>query len=195
MVGASGATAPVPVATAQAPAAPVVAVVLPPNPAPPVVQAATDQPAAQRQDPASMLAADYREGLLTFVADHVTLKKALDLIGSKTGASIDLAPDMASELIAARLGPATPNEVLSALLDSPKIDYIILGSSTQGGIQKVVVRRKQGFGRQPMAVAAMSRPAANTAVQDEIEAQNQTPAASPVNEATSGQQDGPPPKE
>jgi hypothetical protein len=142
-----------------------------------------------------MVAADYRDGLLTFVADHVTLKKALDLIGSKTGASIDLAPEMASELIAARLGPATPNEVLSALLDSPKIDYIILGSNTQGGIQKVVVRRKQGFGRQPMAVAAMSRPAANTAVQDETEAQNQTPAASSANEVTPGQQDGPPPAE
>jgi hypothetical protein len=100
---------------------------------------------------------------LTLVADHAPLGKVLELVAAKTGASIEVAPDLASELVAARLGPATPNEVLHSLLDSPKLDYIILASGTDGSVQKVVVRRRQSFGRQPIgSFAASNQPAAGT---------------------------------
>jgi hypothetical protein len=135
-----------------------------------------------------MVLADYRGGMLTLVADRATLKKTLDLIASKTGASIDLAPELASELVAAQMGPATPNEIVSALLDSPRFDYIVMGS--QGGIQKVVVRRRQGFGRQPMAAPA-ARPAANNQGQSEA-AQEQAQPQTTSDETPQAQQDSPP---
>jgi hypothetical protein len=140
-----------------------------------------------------MVLADYRQGMLTLVADRAPLKKVMALIASKTGATIDVAPELWSELVVAKLGPATANEIVSTLLDGPKIDYFILGSNTQGGIQRVVVRRKQGFGRQPMAMAAAARPAENTANQAPGEAaQEQAQAQTPSDESTPAQ-DGPPP--
>jgi len=187
-VGAVPAVAPiaaVPVAAAvpQAVAAPVTLVAVSPAPAPQPAVAGSNTDS----EPTGMVLADYRQGLLTLVADRTTLKKALDMVASKTGATIDLAPELASELIAAKLGPATPNEVVAALLDSPKFDYIILGSGTPGGIQKVLVRRRQGFGRQPVTVATAPQPAATDAGQE------QSPTSTTSEETAPAQQDGPPP--
>ena len=166
------ATAPRPIAATIAPAppvmdapvaaSPVVAAAIPASSSP-IAQPAAVQPAEASSAPSPMAAADYRQGLLTLVADHAPLGKVLELVAAKTGASFEVAPDLASELVAARLGPATPNEVLHALLDSPKLDYIILASGTDGSVQKVVVRRRQSFGRQPIgSFAASSQPAAGT---------------------------------
>ena len=52
----------------------------------------------------------------------------LKLISAKTGATIDVAPELQNEPVVAQIGPKAIQEVMSVLLDSPKIDYIIMGS-------------------------------------------------------------------
>lgn len=149
------------------------------------------------------MAVDYRQGQLSLVADHAPLGKLLALVAAKTGATIEVAPEMAQELVAARLGPATPNEVLSALLDGPKLEYIILGSDSPGGVLKVIVRRSKNFIGQPaMAALYAPRPTSSNANWTNGQAaqeQSQTAAQAPVAEATqtdetaAPQQDNPPP--
>jgi hypothetical protein len=86
-------------------------------------------------------AVDYRAGQLSVVAENAELGKLMRLIGNKTGAQIDVAADIANELVMAHLGPASPNEVLTALLDSSHLTYIMIGEDK---VSKVVIRRRYG---------------------------------------------------
>lgn len=103
-----------------------------------------------------LAAVDYRKGLLSVVSDHATLDKVLKLVGGKIGATIEISNDLAKEAVVAQLGPASPSEVLRGLLDSPTVDYIIMGGDE---VKQVIVRRRQTFGRQPLAMAMPARQA------------------------------------
>lgn len=137
-------------------AIPTAALVQRPDP-PLIVPAAPPAPSA---DPAGALAVAFTQGKLTIAAENVGLGRLLKLIGSKTGAEIECAPEIASEPVVARLGPGIPSEVLTALLTSPRIDFIVMGSDDQGLVQRVVVRRRASFGREPMASAPPVQPQA-----------------------------------
>jgi hypothetical protein len=96
----------------------------------------------------SAAAVDYANGKLTVVADHASLGTVLKLIGAKTGATVDLAPELQSEPVVARLGPDSVHEVLSRLLDSPRIDYIVFGTVDEpSGLQRILVRRRNALGQ------------------------------------------------
>jgi hypothetical protein len=96
----------------------------------------------------SAAAVDYANGKLTVVADHASLGTVLKLIGAKTGATVDLSPELQSELVVARLGPDSVHEVLSRLLDSPRIDYIVFGTGDEpSGLQRILVRRRNASGQ------------------------------------------------
>lgn len=97
------------------------------------------------------VAVEFRQGQLTVAADDANLGKVLSLIGEKTGANIEIAPEVASEPVAARLGPGAPSEILTVLLSSPSLDFIIIGSDAQGMVQRLVVRKRASFGREPVA--------------------------------------------
>lgn len=100
-----------------------------------------------------LAAVDYRQGKLSVVAEHANLGKVLELIGAKTGASIEVAPEVASESVIARLGPGSFHQVLTQLLNSPRLDYIVMGSDDDAPVlQTVVVRRRGHFGGLAAAV-------------------------------------------
>lgn len=106
--------------------------------------------------PEPMAAVNYTQGQLTVVSQNASLGTVLKLISTKTGAVIDIAPELQNEPVIAQIGPSAVREVMTALLDSPKIDYIIMGSgNASGGIEKILVRTRQSFGRN---VIPMSRP-------------------------------------
>jgi hypothetical protein len=84
---------------------------------------------------------EYRGGLLSVVAENAELGKLMRIIGTRTGAQIDVGADVANELVMAHLGPASPNEVLTALLDSSHLTYIMIGEDK---VSKVVIRRRYG---------------------------------------------------
>ena len=86
------------------------------------------------------------------VAENAPLGFVLNMIAAKTGAVVDLAPELQNEPVVARLGPGPVREVLTELLDSPRIDYIVLGGSDEGDrLQRVVVRIRHSMGVFAMA--------------------------------------------
>jgi len=133
-----------------------------PQPAPTSIAASVPAPTPQpvvspAPSPEPMAAVNYTQGQLTVVSQNASLGTVLKLISTKTGAVIDIAPELQNEPVIAQIGPSAVREVMSALLDSPKIDYIIMGSgNASGGMEKILVRTRQSFGRN---VIPMSRPA------------------------------------
>jgi len=98
-------------------------------------------------------AVDYSHGQLTVVSERATLGQVLKLVAAKTGGVIDVAPELQNEPVMARLGPGPVREVLTGLLDSPKVDYIIMGTGDgPSSLERIVVRTRQSFGRMTIAM-------------------------------------------
>ncbi|HWG39619.1 MAG TPA: hypothetical protein VN658_03650 [Candidatus Acidoferrales bacterium] len=107
-----------------------------------------------------MAAVKYAQGQLTVVSQSASLGTVLKLISAKTGAVIDLAPELQNEPVVAQIGPSGVREVMTALLDSPKIDYIIMGSGNEsGGMERILVRTRHSFGRTAIAMSQPAQPA------------------------------------
>ncbi len=126
------------------------------------------------------------------VAEKAELGKVLQMLGSKTGASVEVAPEIAAEPVVAHLGPGTPTQIIGQLLDSAHLEYIVMGSDENGvGFKRIVVRRRSSFARQPLV--AMKTPAAPAASEpretQELQATS-TPSEQPHTQAQ--QQDSPP---
>jgi hypothetical protein len=101
----------------------------------------------------------YAQGQLTVSAQNASLGMVLKLISAKTGAVIDLAPELQNEPVIAQIGPSAVREVLTGLLDSPRIDYIIMGTGdAPGTVERIVVRTRQSFARTAMAGGRASQP-------------------------------------
>jgi hypothetical protein len=131
-------------------------------------QPSTVPPPANALPAASTSAAvDYARGQLTVVSQNATLGTVLKLVATKTGAVIDLAPELQNEPVIAQLGPNSVREVLTGLLDSPHIDYIIMGTGENpGSLKRIVVRTRQAFGKSAIApVRPPARPAPAEAAQ------------------------------
>jgi hypothetical protein len=123
-------------------------------------------------------AVDYRGGRLSVVAEKAELGKVLRRLGEKTGASIEVAPEVEKEPVVARLGPAATNQVLSELLDSPHLEYIVMGSDDGQTLKRIVVRRRASFARQPlvtMKIPAAQPPGAGAQMTDPQPADHETP--------------------
>ena len=125
------------------------------------VPASVAQPAVSPvPSPEPTAAVNYNQGQLTVVSQNAPLGTVLKLISAKTGAVIDLAPELQNEPVIAQIGPSAVREVMTALLDSPKIDYIIMGSgNASGGLGKILVRTRQTFGRNVIPMNRQPEPA------------------------------------
>jgi hypothetical protein len=113
-------------------------------------------PAAPPANSDEAIKVEFQKGLLTVMADNAELGKVLHAIAARTGADVDVAPELSKEPVAAHLGPGSPNEVLAALLNGPRIDFIIMGSDEDGRVQRLVVRKKATFNRE--SSVAMTSP-------------------------------------
>ncbi len=132
---------------------PVVAASISLQPALPQPTSTTSSASLPAVDHDASAAVDYASGQLTVVAERAPLGHVLKLIAGKTGATIDVAPELQQELVVAKLGPSPVREVLTNLLDSPRIDYIVFGTGDEpGSLQRIVVRRRQSFGNPGMGV-------------------------------------------
>jgi len=93
----------------------------------------------------------YRGGQLTIIAQNSTLQDILTEVHKATGAAIDAPAVAAGERVATRLGPGEPRDVLAALLNGSRFDYILLGSpENPGGVRRLILSPRSGGG----AVAA-----------------------------------------
>ena len=87
-------------------------------------------PAQQAASPASRVTVTYRAGLLGIRANHATLAEVLNEVRRRTGADIEIPAGAAQDQIVVNLGPASPNQVLSSLLNGTPFNFILLGSAS-----------------------------------------------------------------
>lgn len=108
------------------------------QPVPAPVQA-TPAPRTLAQQPAVNPRVTYANGLLSIDAPNSNLSDILNGIRRATGAAIE--GNIASgDRVVVRLGPGQPQEVISALLNGSRFDYIVLGSQQRpGAIDRLVL--------------------------------------------------------
>ena len=86
---------------------------------------------------------NYVRGQLTVISHNASLDQVLKLVAAKTGATVGLAPELQNEPVVAQIGPGTVHEVITRLLDSPKIDYIVLGKGDDpDNLLRIVVQSR-----------------------------------------------------
>jgi len=111
----------------------------------PQVQLPPPPPPTPAQLPPNPARVTMRNGLLTIDANNSTLADVLTGVRRETKAAIDLPAGASGERVVASIGPGTPQNVLTALLNGSRFDYIILGSQDQPDIvQRVILRAKSG---------------------------------------------------
>jgi hypothetical protein len=108
-----------------------------PDPVPPQTPA---PPPTLEQSAPTPPRVTYNNGQLTIIAQNATLSQVLRSVQSQTGASIEMPSGASNERVVGQLGPGQPRDVLNALLNGTKFNYIILGvSGNPGGVQKVIL--------------------------------------------------------
>jgi|SRR5271165_407686 len=106
---------------------------------PPVPQTPAPPPTLE-QTPPTPPQVTYTNGQLTIIAQNATLSQVLRSVQSQTGASIEMPSGAPSERMVGQLGPGLPRDVLNALLNGSKFNYIILGvAGNPGAVQKVIL--------------------------------------------------------
>ncbi len=157
----SGPGMPVPAMSASAPVAPV-------TPPPPPLEVAV------------------RGNLLSIHTEGATLSEVLYAVHRKTGAEIAIPSGAERERVVVRLGPAPGKEVISALLNGSRFNYILVGSDRDpGGFKNLLLSLKSGaggagmfahaepqpglqqFGGQPPAIATPPDPGTEQALADQ----------------------------
>jgi hypothetical protein len=88
----------------------------------------------------------FQAGQLSIQSNNATLAQVLRSVQAKTGASFEIPASANNDRVVAQLGPGQPRDVLAALLNGSKFNYIILGSSDQpGSVQKVILTPRQNI--------------------------------------------------
>ena len=107
------------------------------------VAALPQVPAQQVVSPSSKVTVSYRAGLLGIRANQATLAEVLSEVHRRTGADVEIPPDAAQDQIVVDLGPASPSQVLSSLLNGTPFNFILLGSASDPRrLGSVLLRRK-----------------------------------------------------
>jgi hypothetical protein len=101
----------------------------------------------------------YRGGLLTIVAENSTLQDILTGVRKATGATVDAPAASAGERVVTHLGPGQPRDVLAALLNGSRFDYILLSSpENPGGLRRLILSPRSGSGASGSGAAAAAAP-------------------------------------
>lgn len=133
----------------------------------------------------------YQNGQLTIDAANSTLSQVLRAVQSRTGASIDIPASTANDRVVTRLGPGQPRDVLNALLNGSRFDYVILGiAGDPGAVQRVILTPRQSAGAS--ANTAQNNASAPVTADDEGQLEEPAPDAA-ENEYQNPDQPPPPP--
>ena len=89
----------------------------------------------------------YDDGQLTIIAENVSLSAVFDALRRVMGASIEMPPGAADQLIWVRSGPGPARRVLRDLLDGTDLDYVIQASETDiDGVRSVLLTARSKGG-------------------------------------------------
>ena len=100
----------------------------------------------------------YQNGLLSVEATNSTLGDILNVIRTKAGIQID-GLQGAPDRVAAKLGPARVDAVLTTLLQGSRFDYLILGRVDRPNlVQRVILSPAPGAGSATAAQSQLPQP-------------------------------------
>ena len=95
--------------------------------------------------PRPQVAVAVRANLLSIRADGATLAEVLYEVHRRTGADIAIPAGAEQERVVVRLGPAPGKEVIAALLNGSRFNYILVGAdSDPGGFRNLLLSLKSG---------------------------------------------------
>src|SRR5438046_2250880 len=96
--------------------------------------------------PAPRLNVNFQNGRLTIWANKATLAEVLSEIHRQTGAEIPIPADAGQDQVIANLGPAPARDVLTALLNGSRFNFILVGSDRDATQLKSVILKARGEG-------------------------------------------------
>ena len=111
-------------------------------PEPVFTASANESPAAEAQaaePPKPAMEVSFHNGLLRIHAERATLAQVLFEVQRQTGAEIAIPAGAESEEVAAELGPAPAREVLAALLNGSRYNFIFVGNTRGRTLQKAIL--------------------------------------------------------
>ena len=108
--------------------------------------------------PAPRLNVNFQNGRLTIWADKATLAEVLAEIHRQTGAEIPIPADAGQDQIIANLGPGPARDVLTALLNGSRFNFILVGSDRDATQLKSVILSTRGEGASQPAIEIPSTP-------------------------------------
>lgn len=103
----------------------------------PIISAANEAPPEAPPKPA--MEVTFHNGLLRIRADRATLAQVLFEVQRQTGAEIAIPAGAEGEEIAADLGPAPARDVLAALLNGSRYNFIFVGNNRGRSLQKAIL--------------------------------------------------------
>ncbi len=81
----------------------------------------------------------FQQGLLQIHAKRATLAEVLFEVQQKTGAEIPIPSGAEQEIVAADLGPASPRDVLAALLAGSRYNFVFVDNERDHSLQKAIL--------------------------------------------------------
>jgi hypothetical protein len=143
-------------------------------------------PALLPAKPASKVEVNFQDGKLTIWADKATLAEVLYAVHRRTGADIPVPAGAEQEQVAASFGPGPAREVLAALLNGSRFNFIIVGSDGDATQLKSVLLTPRGGGISQPANYSPPPP-----TQADVEPPQQPAQAEPPTEQAAGEQQPP----
>lgn len=120
-----------------------------PAPAPlPVVPPGPLPPLTMEQEPTSLPQVSYHGGQLTIAAQNSTLGDVLRAVRTQTGAAMEV-PGNPNDRVIGHFGPGPARDVLAALLNGSRFNYVLLGSASNPNALERVILTSQSGGSAP----------------------------------------------
>ncbi len=108
--------------------------------------------------PAPRLSVNLQNGRLTIWANKATLAEVLSEIRRQTGAEIPIPAEAGQDQVIANLGPAPARDVLTALLNGSRFNFILVGSDRDATQLKSVILSTRGEGASQPAIEIPATP-------------------------------------
>ena len=108
--------------------------------------------------PAPRLNVNFQNGQLTIWANKATLAEVLSEIHRQTGAEIPIPAEAGQDQVIANLGPAPARDVLTALLNGSRFNFILVGSDRDATQLKSVILSTRGEGASQPAIEIPATP-------------------------------------
>src|SRR5437899_6131488 len=108
--------------------------------------------------PAPRLNVNFQNGRLTIWANKATHAEVLSEIHRQTGAEIPIPADAGQDQVIANLGPGPSRDVMTALLNGSRFNFILVGSDRDATQLKSVILTARGEGASQPAIEIPSTP-------------------------------------